>query len=294
MRCLRSFDYDEPPSLAEASALLAASGGKARLLAGGTDLLEKMKSGAVAPEKLINLKRIEDARLRGLGEVEDGLLEIGALVTLQELIDSPLLRGRVPLLPEAAQTMASHQVRNLATVGGNLCNAAPSADLAPPLLALDAEALAWSPAGVRRVSLPEFFVGPGQTALRPEELLLSVRFPSPPASFRARYVKHTLRNAMDIAAVGVAVAFHLERGLLRGVRIALGAVAPTPLRAAEAEALLEGREPDLRRLEEAARRAAQACAPVSDVRASAEYRREMVECWVRRSFHYLLDRAGQE
>lgn len=278
---MKPFDYYAPTSLNEALALLAEQAGRARALAGGTDLLLKMRAGKLAPGCLINIKRIPE--LRGLGYDETQGLWLGALTTVAEIMASPDVCSRYPVLAHAAATMASVQIRNLATVGGNLCNAAPSADLAPPLIALGAQAHIVGPRGERSVALENFFTGPGQTALADDELLIGVTVPPPGAGLTAVYLKHTPREAMDIAIVGVAAAVALNEGVCASARIVLGAVAPTPLVAQAAGAALIGRPLEEKHIAEAARLAAQAARPIDDVRASAWYRREMVEVLVRRA-----------
>lgn len=296
---MKPFDYYAPTSLNEALGLLAEQGGRARALAGGTDLLLKMRAGKLTPTRLINIKRLSE--LRGLSYDEPWGLRLGALTTVAEIMDSPQVRQRYPVLAHAAGTMASVQIRNLATVGGNLCNAAPSADLAPPLIALGAQAHIAGLRGERNVALEDFFTGPGQTVLADDELLVGVTVPCAEVSLTAVYLKHTPRQAMDIAIVGVAAAVILSEGVCVSARIVLGAVAPTPLRVWEAEAALIGRPLEERGIAEAARLAAQAARPIDDVRASAWYRREMVGVLVRRAlgeiavngFHSLYQERGR-
>lgn len=284
---MKPFDYYAPVSLDEALGLLAGQNGRARALAGGTDLLLKMRAGRLAPGCLINIKRI--AELRGISYDERGGLRLGALVTVSEVMASPDVRAHYPALAQAAAMMASVQIRNLATVGGNLCNAAPSADLAPPLIALSGQAHIVGPHGRRTVALEDFFSGPGQTVLASDELLLEVIVPPPEHGTTAIYLKHTPREAMDIAIVGVAVAATFSHGLCSSAKIVLGAVAPTPLRAQSAEGTIGGGPLDERRIMEAARLAAAEARPIDDVRASAWYRREMVEVLTRRALQWIKE-----
>ncbi|MBI2920805.1 MAG: xanthine dehydrogenase family protein subunit M [Planctomycetes bacterium] len=245
---MRPFEYEEPRSIEEAVSLLGAPG-KNRLLAGGTDLLVRLKRREWPVDRVINLKRIET--LRGIEERGDWVT-VGALTTIEELERSEVVAKRWPLLREAAMEMASPQVRAMATAGGNLCNASPAADLAPPLLCLDAQMIAVGPRGERTIAIRSFFAGPGRTALAPDEILTGIRIPSAPA--RGCFIKFCTRRAMDLAVVSVACAV-----VSKETRLALGAVAPTPIRVAASA-------------EEAAMR----CAPIDDVRATAEYRRELV------------------
>jgi len=286
---MKPFEYFAPKTIAEASEILAAHDGEARAIAGGTDLLLKMKAGRVAPKAVINIKRIPE--LRGLRPVESGewsVISIGALTTLEEIRRSSLVREQCPALSHAAATMASTQIRNLATVGGNLCNAAPSADLAPILIALDATARIAGSSGERRVPLGEFFVGPGVTILAPGELLVSIEVPPP--SGRAVYLKHAPRTCMDIAVVGVGLALRMSDGRCEDARVVLGAVAPTPMRARRAEAELMGGALTPERIDRAAQVAAEESKPIDDVRGSAWYRRRMVEVITRRGLTELNHR----
>ena len=291
MRSLNRFKFHEPGSIPEASRLLLDFGSAARAMAGGTDLLVGIKEKGLRPAHVVNLKRIPD--LAEIRREEDGGLYLGALVTVGA-VEQGLAGTPYAVLAEAAAVLASVQVRNRATVGGNLCNASPSADLAPPLIALGAVALCQGPAGQRELPLEDFFQGPGQTALQPGELLVGLRLPEPGARAGAAYVKISPRRAMDIAVVGAAVALALEPGggdRVQRARVVLGAVAPTPERARRAEALLEGRVPDPAALEAAAEQAMREARPITDLRASAEYRRDMVRVAVRRAAQAAWARA---
>ena len=281
---MKPFEYFAPTTLAEACALLARHNGSARMVAGGTDLLLKMKAGRLAPKVIVNIKRLPD--LRGLTQLPvTNYLSIGSLTTLEQLRLAPLVREHYPALASAASTMASVQIRNLATVGGNLCNAAPSADLAPILMALNATARIVGPGGERRVALDDFFTGPGATVLTPGELLVSVEVP-PPTGF-AVYLKHSPRVCMDIAVVGVGLSLQLNADQCQSARIVLGAVAPVPLRARRAEAELTGGPLTPERLDRVAHSALTECQPIDDVRGSAWYRRKMVGVLVRRGLTQL-------
>jgi carbon-monoxide dehydrogenase medium subunit len=278
---MKPFDYYAPTSLDEALRLMAGQNGRARVLAGGTDLLLKMRAGRTAPGCLINVKRTPE--LRGLRYDAGQGLRLGALATLSEIMASPDIGQHYPSVAQAAATMAGVQVRNLATVGGNLCNAAPSADLAPPLIALGAQVHIAGARGRRSVALEDFFTGPGQTVLASDELLVALTIPAPDWQTAAVYLKHAPREAMDIAIVGVAAALTFDDGVCASAKIVLGAVAPTPLRARQAEQALADRPLDEARIREAARLAAEEARPIDDTRASAWYRREMVEVLTRRA-----------
>ncbi|MFQ5459727.1 MAG: FAD binding domain-containing protein, partial [Anaerolineae bacterium] len=272
------FDHHAPTTLEAAIDLLAAGEGQAMALAGGSDLLLRMKAGVVAPRTVISLRRLTE--LQGLEFDQGQGLRIGALVTLRELERSAALRAHYPALAHAAEMMASEQVRSFATIGGNLCNASPAADLPPPLIALGAEAVLVSSPGERTVPLEDFFLGPGESALAAGELLKAVRVPPPTGS--AVYLRHTPRARMDIAVVSAAVAGRIEGSRCIEARIVLGAVAPVPLRAREAEALLTGRDLTPSVVDAAATAAAAECAPIDDVRGAAWYRRRMVKVLVAR------------
>lgn len=283
---MQAFEYFAPRTLPEAADLLARHGDQARAVAGGTDLLLKMKAGRLRPRVIVNLKRL--AELRGLDF--NGHLTLGALTTLEALRRSPVIRRHYPALAEASASMASPQIRNLATVGGNLCNAAPSADLAPILLALDARARLAGPQGERRVPLDEFFTGPGRTVLQPGELLVALEVP-PPAG-RALYLKLAPRQHMDIAVVGLGLRLQVEAGRCVQARLALGAVAPVPLRVPQAGAELEGSALTPERIARAAQLAAEAAQPIDDLRGSAWYRRRMVGVLARRGLEQLAAASG--
>ena len=232
------------------------------------------------PPAVINVKRIP-----GLDAIEvgPGAVRLGALATLTALIEHPVIAAEYPVLPFTARYMGSPAIRHLATVGGNLCNASPAADLSPVLLALDAEVEIAGADVPRRLPLERFFRGPGQTALGAGELLARIEIPRKHAGWTVRYERLDVRRAMDIAIVGVALALRREGARVAEVRLALGAVAPTPRRVPEAEAALVagGLEPAAR--ERVAELAMAAARPIADVRATAEYRRDMVGALVRRA-----------
>ena len=244
-----------------------------RILAGGTDLLLQYPSAQEDSLALIDVTHVE--ALANIEEGSDGL-RIGAAVSLSNVMRSDLVRDRFPVLVEGAEVVAGPQIRNLATLGGNVCNASPSADTIPPLLVLEAVAELRSTRGQRSVPLTEFFVGPGETVLEPGEIVVAFDLPWPAANSMASYTKVSPRQAMDLAVVGVAVALDRSDGGLAS-RIALGAVAPTPLRATTAEDYVNavGRI-DEATAAEAGRLAEEGVSPIDDVRGSARYRRAMV------------------
>lgn len=267
------FEYVVPETLAEACALLGQYGGRAKVLAGGSDLIVKMKAGLESPACLVSIKRL--AELKGIRHEAGVGIIIGARVTHNELVTSPVLGLWFPSVPAAAAGMAGYQIRNVGTVGGNLANAVPSADLPPILLALDAKVRLVSAAGSRTVPLEEFFVGPGKTVLQTGEILAEVIVPEQVLT-GSHYLKFGLRKADALAVVGVAAAVRVQDGIFQDARIALGAVAPVPLRVRAAEAVLRGKPTSEEALAEAGKLAADAAKPISDIRGSAEYRRHLV------------------
>ena len=279
---LPKFEYHTPTSLYKALDLLDKYDGKARVFAGGTDLLVSMKKREVLPEHLISLKGI--AKLKGIHDEKKGM-KIGALVTLGEIEHSKIIQDRFCVLWDAVQVMASLQVRNLATIGGNLCSAAPSADTAPPLIVLDASAEIISANGKRKVLVENFFKGPGESVLKPGEILTQIMIPNPPQKSAGAYFKLMRRAAMDLAQVGVAVCLSLdsEKRICKGARIALGAVGSTPIRALRAEQVLLNEGVNETVGKEAGKIAAQEANPRSSVRASKEYRKEMIEVLTKRA-----------
>lgn len=271
---MQHFDYERVSSLQEAFDAVSAAKGTSVFMAGGTDLLVLIKEGKIRPQRVIDVKGIN-----GMDGFETSKEEfsVGSLTSIRMLETSPAAREKVPLLAQAAAKLGSVQVRNKATIGGNLCNAAPSAETAPALLALEAQAEIYGKRGTRVVDLGEFFLGPGSTILEEGEILTSLKIPLTSHRQGSVYYKLTTRKAMDIAFVGVAVLLELDGDdRINKARIALGSVAPTPIRVPSAEKLLEGKVLSREAAQESAGLAAQACQPISDLRASAEYRREMV------------------
>ena len=287
---VRRFELAVPESVDDCVRLLAARGADAKLVAGGTDLLPQMKNGVVRPAFVVDLSGVAD--LRALAGDDGEGLRVGASVTAREIETDPRVRSRYPALAESAALVGSLQIRNLATVGGNLCNAAPSADMAPPLLALAALAVIAGPKGRRRVPLAEFFLGVRRTVLAPDELLIELIVPAPAPRSGGNYLRHTPRRELDIAVVGVASLLTLTDGICATARIALAAVAPIPLRATAAERALEGQPLTAAQIERASELAAEAARPISDQRGSAEFRVHLVRVLTRRTLRTALARAG--
>lgn len=286
---MRRFELALPRTVDEALRVLSERGPDAKLLAGGTDLLPQLKNGLLKPACVVDLSGVE--RLRALRADGSGL-RIGAAVSARTLERDATTRTTYTSLAESGALVGSVQVRNLATLGGNLCNAAPSADMAPPALALDAEAVVAGPRGERRLPLTDFFTGVRRTVLGPDEVLVEIVVPAPGPRSGGHYLRHTPRRELDIAVVGVASQLTLTDGVCAKARIALAAVAPMPLRARAAEQALEGKPVTPEAIERAAELAVGAAKPISDQRGSADYRRHLVRVLTRRTLRTALTRAG--
>jgi carbon-monoxide dehydrogenase medium subunit len=289
-----AFAYRPASSLGEACRLLAELGSGAKVLAGGTDLLVKMKQRRLTPSYLVDLKGIPG--LDYIHYVEGEGLRIGALATIESVKRSPVVRKRYPLLHQAAAYMATVAIRNRATLLGNICNGSPSAEMAPSLIALDAQVRIVGTAGERTIPVESFFTGPGSTVLASDEIAAEIMVPEPPSGSAGVYEKHSLRR-MDVAMVGVAALVVPKPGADGGagacgdIKIVLSAVAPTPIRAGKAEHILRGRVPTEDAIGEAARAAAAESRPITDIRGSAESRRQLVETLTNRVIHQALRAA---
>ena len=283
---MRPFQYLAPRRLDEALSLLTP---EAVPLAGGTDLFLRIERRQTQPDAVVDLKRIPDMdRI----EPSDAGLRIGALALMETLAASPLVRKDYDALARSARVVGSIQTRNRATVGGNLANASPAADTATPLMALGAAVEGADADGIRQMPVEQLFLGPGRTALRDNEVLTAILIPAMPARAGSAF-ERCVRTAMDIAVVNCAAFLRLdEDGAVAEARIALGAVGPTPLRAASAESLLKGRRFGPGVAEEAAECAAADAQPIDDVRAGADYRREMVRVLTRRAVVSAFQHAG--
>jgi carbon-monoxide dehydrogenase medium subunit len=283
------FEYHQPESLHDAIALAARFGAEASFLAGGTDLIVQIERGRIAPRHVVGLQRVP-----GLTGIEvNGRIVLGARVTHRSLERAPELAGALRCLIEGAEVIGGHQVRNVATVGGNLVNASPAADLAPCLLALDGTVTLVGPGGERELPVERFLLGPNRTARRPDELLTRVSLPALPARAATAFLKAGRRRAMEISVVCVAARLTLDASLERCLeaRVALGAVAPTAVRAHQAERALEGQPVGGEAFRRAAEAAQEACRPIDDVRASAAFRQHLVGVLVRRALDRCVERA---
>ena len=282
--------YHEPASIGECLELLLHYGPEGLILAGGTDLVPRLRSRTIKCKALISLDFLKE-----LSEVQkkpDGSVEIGATRTLTEVMNSELLADGMDVIRQGAMHVSSMQVRNVATLGGNSCNASPGADTVPGLIAAKAAARILKDGEEKRVPLERFFLAPGKTILGPGSLLAGFQIPPPLPNSGGSYKKYAIRGDTDLAIVGVAAQVSLnETGMIEEARVVLGAVAPTPLRAMEAEQRLVGSFPEEEVASEAAERAAQECSPISDQRASAEYRRKMVNVWTRYALAEAFNKA---
>ncbi len=288
---LPDIELHEATTLEEAAAAKSRYAPDARLLAGGTDLLVDLKAGRVSVGHLVSVNRID--ALRGVSET-DGSLRIGALTTITQLGCSSIVRERFSPILDATGKMAAPQIRNVATVGGNIACAVPCADLPPILTAMHASVALWSPKGERSVPLEAFFVDARQTVLRDDEVLTRVLVPKPPPGFGAAYARFALRDGNAIAVAAVAAGLTLGRdNTVRSARIVLGAVAPIPKVVEAARTVLVGKRADEEAFSAAAVAAMEAAEPISDVRGSADFRREVVGVMTRRALATACRRAQE-
>ncbi len=288
-RRLPKFDYVKPKSLVEALDLLKGNRGGIRAYAGGTDVIPRLRARLIpTPDILLDLKGIP-----GLDDIEydQGVgLSIGALAAISSVASHPAVQERFAVLSQGSYSIASTQVKNRGTIVGNICSAVPSADAAPALLCLGAKLLCASARGERVIDIEDFFIGPRKTTLADDELLKEIRVPELPEGGRGAYIKLTTRNRMELALVGVGVVVVVIDGVFREARIGLGAVAPTPMRAKQAEEALRGKQVGEQVIAEAGRLAAAASLHIDDHRAPAEYRRLMVDVLVKRAIGQALSK----
>ncbi len=284
---LPQFEYLAPKTIGEACNLLLELGSTAKVMAGATDLIPPMKDKAISPEYLIDLKKIPDLDYLEYDEKEG--LKIGALTTLRTIETSPLVKEKNPAVAHAAKVVASTQIRAKGTMAGNICNASPSCDTAPNLLAQGAKILVQGPNKDRIIQAEDFFLGVKKTSLEPGEIVTGIVIPPLAENERAAYIKHAVRKAMDLAIIGVAVKIKVEDGICTDAHIALGAVAATPIRAPKAEEALIGKALTDEVIVKASEEAMDSCHPISDIRASAEYRKDMIRVFTKRAVRQAME-----
>jgi len=291
---MRSFDYIAPTGIFDALKALEQAGPASKLLAGGTDLLVQMKNREENPTHLIDLKKISE--LSAITDKGSEGLHLGPLATVSEIECSPIIKGAFTILSYSAATLGSEQVRNKATIGGNICHAAPSADLVPALLVLDAKLKLKSLKNARTVELKDFFTGPNQTILRNNEILSEIIVPKPNEPGAGIYLKHGRLKSVDLALVGVAVflAINQKRRLCKEIRIALGSVAATPIRAVDAERILYGNEISESLINSCASRAMEMSRPITDVYGESWFKKELAGVLVRRAIKHAALSQGLE
>lgn len=310
---MKKFDYFKPTTLDEAVALLDLYGEKAALIAGGTDVIVMTKQKTMSPDVLISLHKIP-----GLDQIQyDGTLRIGGMVTHRTIEKSELIRKEFSALADAVDVLGSIQIRNIATIGGNICTAAPSADTVAPLLVLDAQLKLKSTKSERMVPIDQFFIGPGETVLSDDEILTEIEIPKPLPNTGSAYWKHQRRLALDLPILGVAILISLNKAtvtcsdllctttpistvlhslegdelICKEIRIALGVAAPTPMRAIKAEKLLRGQKISDELLDEVAETAAKEAQPRDSIRGEAWYRRDMIKVFVKRMAMKSMERV---
>jgi CO/xanthine dehydrogenase FAD-binding subunit len=279
-------------SLREAIFMLSENGEKSRIVAGGTDLLMKMKKGVLLPEVLIDIKRVKD--LNYVIRNETGGLRIGAVTSISTLADSPLVQEKFAVLGQATSLLGTPTIRRQATIGGNLCNAAPSADTAPALIVLGARLAIITADGESIIPVEDFFTAPGETVLRYNQILTEIQIPDIPPHSGAVYLKQSRVRGADLTIAGVAALVTVEDDVLKDVKIAMGAVAPTPIRAYRAESTIKGKKLDDTLLEESGRAASNESRPIDDARASADYRKKLVSVLVKRAIKHAIEQAKVE
>jgi CO/xanthine dehydrogenase FAD-binding subunit len=286
---MKGFTYSRPTTIDEGVLQLSKAKGQSFILAGGTDMIPLMHVRRLPPMHIVDIKRIES--LKGI-QKRDGQLWLGSTETVHDISRNPEIARNYPALHQAALSLGSYPVRCQATIGGNICRASPSGDLLPSLLLYDASVGVVGREGRRIVKLNEFFWGPGKTVLQEDEILADILLPAPKSDSFSAYLKHSPRRAMDLAVVGVAVGIWHALGRIEDVRVALGAVGPTPFRALKAESTWKQKDPVT--WEEIGSIAATECNPISDIRGSEYYRRKIVAVHVTRMLRDLAMRVDKE
>ena len=288
---IRPFDYWAAPNLDEALDELDRHGADVKIIAGGTDLVLNMKKKNIQPGRVISLHNIEEL---DFVQSDDCRVRIGALAKHADIAVDPFLKQHLPIFCEAVGLIGSWQIRNVGTIGGNLCNASPAADSAPPLLVLDAQLILASKTGEKKIALESFFTGPGETILEPDQILKEIEVETPKQPSAGCYLKLRRRKAVDVSLAGVAFQAEIgsDRKTLAKVGIALGGVAPTAVRAPEAEAVLVGLTLDeaLTKVSDCAQIAEKTASPIDDVRATTSYRRTIINVFIHRCAQNVLNK----
>jgi len=280
------FDYKTPNTIEEAIELLWQAEGKAKIIAGGTDLVIGLRNGDQSPQVIIDITRIEELRKI---EEKNGTVSIGAAVTHSEIASSTLVKKYGKVLFDAASEIGSPQIRNIGTIGGNIINASPAADTIPPLMVLNAMGRVVSKEGDRQAPLYQLFKDPYKTNLKPHELLVQVTFQKLPSDMRSSFVRLARRDAMAIARMSVAIVLQIEKNRIEDVRIAVGSVIPTPQRISEAETFLKGKSPDEGSLQKASLKVSETMIRQSGIRPSTSYKRPVVEALFVRAMRKALE-----
>ena len=288
---MKWFDYASPHSVREAVDLLAAHGDRARIMAGGTDLLVQLRVGRMELDLVVNGKNIPD--LNELTYDPEAGLTLGAAVPCYKIYGNAAVSRAYPGLIDAASLIGGTQIQGRASIGGNLCNAAPSGDSIPVMIALGATANVAGPNGTRVIAVEDFCTGPGQNVLQSGEILVSIHFPPPGPNSGARYLRFIPRNEMDIAVAGAGVSVVLENGNIKSARIALASVAPTPLFVREAGEVLAGKPANDESIQAAASIAEEAARPITDMRGTIEYRKHLCNVLTRRALNTAIERAKE-
>lgn len=287
---MRNFDYAAPPSLSEAVQLLAGKNGSARPLAGGTDLIDHVRTGRLEPDVVVDIKKIPELNVLEVGAQG---LRLGAAVPCWKIYGSDAIQSDYSALADACMIIGGIQIQSRASVGGNLCNSGPAADSTPALIALNATCVIAGPAGNREVPVEEFCTGPGKNVLQPGELLVELRMPKPAANSGSHYRRFIPRNEMDIAVVGVGASVTLDKTgkQIESARIGLGAVAPTPLFAEKVSASLAGKPATEETFRAAGEQARQGISPIDDMRGTREFRLQLTGVLVERVLTAAAERA---
>lgn len=288
---MKWIDYVRPETLSEAVALLAERGDKVRILAGGTDLIVHLRAGALKPDLVVDGKGI--AELNELSYSPQTGLTLGAAVPCYKVYQNKEVASAYPGLIDAASLIGGTQIQGRASIGGNLCNAVPSADSIPAIIAHNVTCKIVGPNGIREVAAEDFCTAPRQNVMESNELLVSLHVPAPQPGFGARYIRFIPRNEMDIAVAGAGVSVQLDNGIVKSARVALAAVAPTPLLVSEAAAALEGKAPTAENIQAASEKARDAARPINDMRGTIEFRKHLCEVLTRRALTTAVERAQE-